>query len=289
MAGRGRQLFEPVTTVGPRPDPADAERCRYLRSYLFMRTMIGAAGVLLPVVLLVGDLLLTGRSPFDQPSLSAFYHSGARDLFVGTLCATAVFLVTYKVVEVNLDNTLSVVAGVAAFGVALFPTARPAGAATALTPLQARLGEQTVSAVHTGCAVVFIASLGVLSAFFALREGGRPARPTARHGARFWRAYHLACTGLIAVAVAALAVSELAGGPGWALLATEVVAVWAFGASWLAKGLELDVLLAPSTVAGAARGRRPRTVRPGPRPSTASSGTSGPIRPEGAGRDLTLR
>jgi hypothetical protein len=269
-----RRLLEPVTQVAPRPDRSEGERLRYLRSYLFMRTMIGTTGILLPVALLLGDLLLSGRGPAGRNSLSAYYWSGGRDVFVGALCAISVFLITYKVVEANLDNTLSVVAGLAALTVALFPTARPDPSVAALTPLQERLGETAVSAVHVAGAVVFIGSLAALSVCFAIREGCRPARPTARCGPRFWRTYHLACAGVIAVAVAGFGLSELLGGPDWAPAATEVVAVWAFGASWLAKGLELDVLLGTAPAVG--RSARPR-------------GTFVPTGPEGAGRELTRR
>ena len=247
MAGLVRSLLEPVTVVAPRPDRSEVERLRYLRSYLFMRTMIGALGVGLPVVLVLGDLALSGRGPGGRTSLSAYYWSGGRDVFVGTLCAVAVFLVTYKVVEANLDNTLSTVAGVAALGVALFPTSRPVGVLDPLTPLQAHLGETAVARAHAGCAVVFIGSLAVLSACFAVREGCRPDRRRAHGSARcsagFWRTYHLACSGVIVAAVAGLGISVVLGGPAWSPAATEVASIWAFGASWLAKGLELDVLL----------------------------------------------
>src|SRR4051794_4907403 len=68
----------------------------YLRAYLMLRLAIGALGVLLPVVLLAGDGLFLKGSVWPRESLSAYYHSGMRDEFVGTLVATGVFLITYK-------------------------------------------------------------------------------------------------------------------------------------------------------------------------------------------------
>ena len=56
-----------------------------------------------------------------RSSLSAYYYSGARDLMVGTICAIGTFLLAYKVAERNLDNTLSVLAGLTVILVALFP------------------------------------------------------------------------------------------------------------------------------------------------------------------------
>lgn len=55
--------------------------------------------------------------------------------------------------------------------------------------------------------------------------------------------YHSICAGIIVVAFAWCAVTELSDlGPSRSLLYGEAVAVWAFGASWLWKGLELHML-----------------------------------------------
>ena len=71
----------------------------------------------------------------SRGSLSVYYYSGMREVFVGTLAATGVFFVAYKVWERNLENLLSLVAGLSACLIALFPTwppscSRPAHAAS---------------------------------------------------------------------------------------------------------------------------------------------------------------
>ena len=164
-----------------------------------------------------------------------------RELFVGALCATGVFLVAYKVAEVNLDNTLSVLAGVAALGVALFPTDRPRDSVPP-TPLQEELGETLVATVHYSSAAVFIIALGVISYFFGKREGARPA-VAGKRPPGFWRAFHWACAGVIAAMLLWILVTEVFDtGPAESLLIGEAVSVWAFGVSWLWKGLEVDML-----------------------------------------------
>jgi hypothetical protein len=235
-------------TTDPRPDPRDRERSAYLRSFLFLRLLIGANGTLLPFTLILVSHPVLGDEPFVRGSLSAYYYSGVRDLFVGSLCATALFLIAYKVVERNLDNTMSTVAGLAAIGVALFPTGRPEGTSLALTPLQNLLGEKTVQGIHFGCAFAFIGALAAISYFFGLREGNRPRRRPGYTALppRFWRTFHWSCAGLIVASVAFLAVTKLAGGMHHAMLYTEIVSTLAFGASWAAKGLELPVLLGRS-------------------------------------------
>ena len=231
-------LLTPERTTGSRPD--DPESAKYVRSFLFMRLAVGALGVALPVVLMLVDGFWFDGDPFPRDSLSAYFYSGGREVFVGTLCAIGVFLVTYKAAERTLDNTLSLIAGAGAAVVALFPTDRPLSDIR-LTPLQDRVGEEVVKWVHFGGAAVFIGALGVITYYFGVREGARPPREGNRSPA-FWRWFHWACAGAIGLAVLWIAVTQLAGRPRTSLLIGETAAVWAFGVSWFAKGAEWDVL-----------------------------------------------
>ena len=163
-----RDFLTPVETVEPRP--TDPERSRYVRSYLIMRIVVGALGVALPFLLVLVDGLWLDGDPFPRTSLSAYYYSGVRELFVGALSAIGIFLITYKVAESSLDNTLSLLAGAAVIVVALLPTGRPDDVLE-LTPLQDRLGESAVETTHFVAAAVFIGSLAVNSYFFGKREG----------------------------------------------------------------------------------------------------------------------
>lgn len=241
--------LDPQTEAPLRPSAAQLSRpdagVLYLRSYLLMRAVIGFIGVALPFALVLGDWGLERGSPLVRGSLSAYYYSGMRDVFVGALCVTGLFLLTYKVFEHNLDNMLSTVAGVAALGVALFCTNRPGSPPVALTPLQARLGEDRVATVHYTCAAVFILSLGIISLYFGIREGRRTEH-VGRLSPLFWRRFHWTCSAGIGVAVLFIAVCELTG---WLqrydLIVGETLAVLSFGVSWLMKGLELRVLLGP--------------------------------------------
>lgn len=245
-------LLEPQRTI----DESNRDTSRYVRSYLIMRVFIGVLAVALPPMLVLGDGIGFDADPFPRGSLSSYFYSGMREIFVGALSATAVFLVTYKVAERHLDNTLSSLAGVAVLGVAVFPTTT--SRAVELTPLQERWGESLVGGIHYASAAVFIGSLAVISFFFGVREGARPARPGKR-SPRFWRNYHWACAGGIAAAIAFIVVAELIGWPPKSLLIGQWAAVWGFGASWLMKGLELDIL------------RRSK-----PRPAASSPSPDGP-------------
>lgn len=230
----------------------------YVRCYLVLRLSVGLLGFALPVVLLVGDaLFLAGPWPAHD-SLSAYYHSGLRDIFVGVMWAIAVFLCSYQVFERNLDNTLSWMAGVAAVVFATFPTGRDDDTSQ-LTPLQDALGESFVGWIHYLAAGTFIGLLGVLCVLFGQREGRRPRGPGQRHSPRFWRDFHWSCAGAIGVALAFMLICKLAGiFSGWFLLVGEIVAIVAFSASWFWKGAERDRLRQLREDAeAAAAGRRP--------------------------------
>lgn len=221
--------FERPRDLGDRTDPA----VLYARSYLLIRTVVGAIGVLLPFVLWAVDALVLRGSLTARGSLSAYYHSGARDLFVGALCITGCLLLTYLAAQPRTwDYWLSTLAGVAVLCVALLPTNRPPAYDGPATPLEQRWGETNVAHVHYVSAGVFILSLAALCFVFAARDqryGGRPR-------------LHRACGIAILVAVAWVALgTQVDLSIGWltSLYLGEVVSVWAFGTSWLVKGFDL--------------------------------------------------
>lgn len=245
------ELAAPATPVSPAEEAVNLQsRILYLRSYLLMRAMIGFMGVTLPIFLIVGDNLLTDSPGLSvRGALSAYYYSGMRDFFVASLAAIGVFLLAYKVFERSLNNVLSLVSGLAALTVAFFPTSRPGGVEAGLTPLQNRLGEQTVAHVHYTAAAVFIVSLAIISFFFGLQEGRRSPQRVGRRAAMsptFWRWFHWTSATAILLAVVFMVVSRQGNMfTGYSLFIGQVVATVAFGLSWLAKGLELDVLRGP--------------------------------------------
>jgi hypothetical protein len=219
----------PDVTVQPRPD----DEPRYVRSYVFVRFAIGVLGVALPLLLVFGEPLLFDGQPFPRGSLSAYFYSGVREVFVGGLWAIGVFLLVYKFLDFSWESLLSSIAGVCAVLVAIFPTERP-GDGVPLTPWQAKLGEGVVSGIHYTVAAVFIGLLVPIVLFFALQEG--------RRGHRNWRSFHTVSAALILFGALLAAFAGITGDPDRGVLYGEWIAVWAFGASWLAKGAEWKVL-----------------------------------------------
>jgi hypothetical protein len=233
--------LRPDLSTPPRPSDPNSGDALFVRSFLLLRAFVGIAGIALPVVVILVDKFVFEESPFPRGSVSVYYYSGVRDLFVANLCATGVFFIAYKVSEQTLENTLSWVAGLAAVLIPIFPTLRPSKDIP-LSSLQKLLGEHPVWIVHFVASTAFLLSLMAISFLFGWRERGRARRQGQRFSPKFWSRYHFICAGAMAFALLWIIVTLSAHWPPDALLAGEWVTAWAFGASWLMKGLELDTL-----------------------------------------------
>ena len=97
-------------------------------SFLDLRRCVGVLGFILPFVLLAGNSVIEGELHLE-PSISDYYHTGMRDIFVGISIAIGVFLLSYRGYD-QRDRIASRFAGVCITGVALLPVA-PAESATA--------------------------------------------------------------------------------------------------------------------------------------------------------------
>ena len=207
-------------------------------SFLELRKAIGLLGTFLPLVLWLGALILFGKHM--QSSVSAYYHTGMGNVFVGTLCAIGVFFCAYRGYTKGTgdnDDRVGNLAGVCAIVVALFPT-EPSGGID--------LPGTFAGSVH----VVFAALLFLTLAYFSLVlfRKSDPDRPRSPEKQKRDRVYRLA--GYTILASIAL-IGILGGVRALGLVSQEVVqavgawnpAFWlesialtAFGISWAVKG-----------------------------------------------------
>ena len=88
-------------------------------SYYQMRRAIGVLGITLPLILLAGSYLL-GDCREVQYSVSTYYHTNMRNIFVGFNCAVALFLYAYKGHDWK-DNLAGTLGCIAVLGVAFLP------------------------------------------------------------------------------------------------------------------------------------------------------------------------
>lgn len=230
----------PRLTTSPRPTDAKSYEARYVRTVLWLRTIVGVLGIALPIVVIALATVAFSEDSV-RGSLSAYYYSGARDFFVAILSATGIFFIGYVFAERSLENTLSGFAGVAALLIPLFPTGRPSKDIVP-TPMQKLLHEHTVQIIHFISTTTFLVALIGISFLYGWRERDRPQREGQKRTPIFWGLYHFICTALMAAAILWIVVTLSANWPPRALLVGEWVAAWAFGASWLMKGLEIDML-----------------------------------------------
>ncbi|WP_290057485.1 DUF998 domain-containing protein [Amycolatopsis solani] len=188
-----------------------------VHSYLFLRRAIGLIGLALPFVLIFGKQLVQGGDLIG--SLSGYYYSDVRDVFVGAMCAAGVFLFAYYGHDF-IDNVASTVAGLGAIGLALFPT----------TPDHDVSGwDRTAGVLHLVFAAVFFLSL----AYFCLRLFPHDGEQPAGVGV----VYRVCGVVILASLVLIVVTSRLRLVPEWhPALWLESAAVWAFGVAWLVKG-----------------------------------------------------
>jgi hypothetical protein len=206
-----------------------------LETHPHYRTAIGVLGVLLPILLIVSSLV---QQQQIRNSISAYYHTSARDWFVGTLWVLGVFLFFYRYRPLNVsaprsqsesirtgaaDAWLGKIAGVSAVLVALLPTTDEG------SPAQPAI----IGTAHgVSAAILFIClSLFPLLLFSQSRKRGPFYRVVG------WIMIVL----MLLVAAHAFAPGNirLSLAPLKPVLVLEALLIWAFGISWFEKGREL--------------------------------------------------
>jgi hypothetical protein len=204
-----------------------------VQSYLLLRKGIGIIGVALPFVLIIGKIIL--ESPGISGSLSAYYYSVMRDVFVGSLWVIGVFLICYR--YDTLDDIASTIAGICAISVSLLPT----------TPEVAATQQQmAIGVAHGSFASCFFLILALMAIFlFRKTDQENPGRRKRQRNL-----IYLICgiTILACIVLAALllfvpnlqATSWLR--PLHPIFWFESVSVLAFGVAWFVKGETLGVL-----------------------------------------------
>ncbi len=183
-----------------------------VRSFLFLRTGIGIIGVALPIVLIFGKMLLE-RHLGILDSMSAYYQSVMRDVFVGSLWAIGIFLICYR--YDHLDDLASTIAGVSAIVVALFPN----------------------PPVHQLSAACFFVILALMAIFLFRRTDQEKLkrRKQQRNTA------YLICGIAIVLFLVLIVVVNFLPGNSWLqplhpILVLEALASFTFGFAWFVKG-----------------------------------------------------
>ena len=199
-------------------------------SFIRLRQLIGVLGLLLPLILIIGNSIIPEIS--IQRSISHYYHTNMRDFFVGLLFLIGLFLITYKGYN-RLDNFISSLSGVAAMGIAIFPCLFQ-NPEELMGILQIRNGLTDI--IHFICASLFFTLLAFNSIFLFTKcnNGDKTRHKKIRN------IVYIICGLVIVISLIILALILLIGkvdtGQTITVLVFETIMLFAFGVSWLVKG-----------------------------------------------------
>jgi len=195
-------------------------------SYLALRKAVGAVALGLPFVLAIPWWML--RDHMIQSSISGYYYTGMRNLFVGSLCAIAMFMLCCRGYDWQ-DEVWGIFSAVCALGVAFFPTAPDDGA----TQHQKHIG-----IVH----YTFAALLFLTLSYFCLVLFKMSAKDRIQTRQKIQRnfvytvcGYVILASLLLIVVLKFLNVEYLFGNVG-SVFCFETTSLLAFGTAWLIKG-----------------------------------------------------
>lgn len=196
------------------------------------RKLLTLIGITFPWLLFVGN-------NFELlASISANYHSGMRDVFVGILFAVGTMLVAYKGYSRKEDMALNV-AGAMAIGVAVFPTMCDASAsnvAVCSTGAFGGLGESVNNWLHRITALVFFAGIAYVCWF--RRNDTLLQLDDELSRRRFEKGYMLLAIALVVLPLLVATVhfiKPLSGLVFW----LEVTSMVVFSLYWYVKGREI--------------------------------------------------
>lgn len=239
---------------------------RELVSFITLRRAVGFLGISFPILLILGGFVFSpclsqntaGACTRVLPTLSEYYASGARDIFVGVLCVIGFFFFAYRG-HSREDDIAGDLACFFALGVALFPTTSQHMIIEKLHGASA-LGMFLVLFYFSACLFTQTKDTPRERAWQRIRRAmGRMARGVGRFVARKTAPndpndhrsprkklrdnVYLICGGVILVCVLLCLASFATGlrtSPRYGgynpVLILEAIALIAFGFSWLVKG-----------------------------------------------------
>ncbi len=196
---------------------------------------IGVMGILLPIVLVVGSMLLHSCTSILN-SISEYYHSHMGNYLVGTLCAVALCMFFYNGYN-KRDKQLAMFAAICALCVAFFPVPLCKDCISSCIVTKHALPNYFYT-VHNISAVLFFFTLAYMAYFQFTISNAAVVTPHKILRNRIYRICGITIVGAIVCMGLILFVPFLS--EAFQALPTtfvgEVIALWAFGIAWLTKG-----------------------------------------------------
>ncbi len=188
-------------------------------SYYALRILIGATGILLPLLLIIGNLIAYNNLTIEF-SVSDYYdNSTAGDILVGVLFVLGFFLMTYKGFD-KTDSRAANLGCIFALGVALCPTTSP---------------NNVIHIMHFVFAVLLF-SVFIFFSIYLFRKTG-PGRKTKQKDKR--NKVYMVCGIIMILCIVGIAISmiwlESVSAEYHLVFWFESLALMSFGFSWVTK------------------------------------------------------
>jgi hypothetical protein len=214
--------------MAPR-NPLDAE---LIVSYLTLRKAVGYIGLLMPILVRVGARFFE-QIP-SNTSISAYYYTSMRDVFVGALAAIGVFLFCYRGQDTQ-DNVLTNIAGACAVAIGLLPTEPE------YHPLiLAKFPQLLTDACYRnhgpiGFHIYVVGAFFLIISYLTIFRFTKPSQPNVTQRKRSRNKVYVACGIVMVVCIVAIVIIKLIDFTS-SIFWPETVAIVGFGIAWLTKG-----------------------------------------------------
>jgi hypothetical protein len=201
-------------------------------SYLTLRKAIGYIGIAMPIIVKAGAWYFEGIP--GNESISAYYYTGMRDIFVGALAATGVFLFCYRGPD-KQDNVLTNVAGACAVAIGLLPTE------PSYHPVIVQKFPDIMSAAcyrnqgPLGFHIYVVAAFFLIITYLTIFRFTKPSQPQITQRKRSRNKVYVVCGIVMLISLVAI-VALKAISQAKSIFLPETIAIVAFGVAWLTKG-----------------------------------------------------
>lgn len=197
---------------------------------VFQKRILGLLGFFL-VPCAIGFGLLGDNSDIVNPkwwySISMTYYANSQICMIGVLFSMAVLFLSYVGYNAS-DKILTIIAGVSALGIIVFPCGHDGISTTGLFGLECG----TSFTIHCACASAMFVSFAILVGYnFTRGRNDDTATPEKILRNKVYRI----CACVIIVFMVNQVLAACCGYPGYWTLINEAIMLWAFSFAWLVK------------------------------------------------------
>ena len=196
---------------------------------IFQKRILGLLGFFLAPCA-IGFGLLGDNSAIVDPkwwySISMTYYANSQICMIGVLFAMSVMFLSYVGYNTS-DRILTIISGVCAMGIIVFPCGHEGITVTGLLGLECG----TSFLIHCTFAILMFVSFAIMVGYNFTRSKGEKMTPEKELRNKIY----YACAGIIGVFMLNQVLAVACGFPGYWTLINEAVMLWAFSFAWLVK------------------------------------------------------